>query len=144
LPPTHCRRLEILQTVEAPYEYQCYQCQDLGVELEALGCQECSCKEQCEENCRSKTYFTADQIFYIPQFFTMMWQLEQILKDDLAKKHYKINDNNKNNLFSWASKLQNVALEVPHMMEDDGESIKAALSKLTSLKKLYLVWRSIR
>jgi hypothetical protein len=28
------------------------------------------------------------------------------------------------------------------MMEDGGEPIKAVLSKLTSLKKLYLVWRS--
>jgi hypothetical protein len=43
--------------------------------------------------------------------------------------------------FAWASKLQNVALDAHHLAGQPGDFIKDTLSKFTSLRKLYIVWR---
>ncbi len=112
-----------------------------GVECEELSALEYDCKKKCEENCQGKAYFTDEQIFYIAGFFTLSPQLEEIPNNELAKQQYKIDDNH--HPFSWASNLQKVVLEVDHLMQADGKVIKATLSKFTSLKKSYLVWRKV-
>lgn len=105
------------------------------------GLHECDCKKFCQMNCLGNTYFTADQIFYIPGFATITNWIESLFDPEFshAKDFYKID--NGNDPFAWASKLQKVALEAHHLAGQSGEWLKTVLSRFKSLKKLYLVWR---
>jgi len=120
---------------------QCAQCRDMEFELGTKDAQECDCKQFCQENCRGKTYFTEDQIFYIPGFATISNWIENLFDPEFpdARDFYKIDDGN--DPLAWAFKLQNVALEAHHLAGQSGEWLKDILSKFKSLKKLYLVWR---
>lgn len=69
---------------------QCYQCQELELDVDSVAAHECDCKKYCGENCRSKTYFTADQIFYLPNFQSYSWQIYETLKEEAIVRHYKI------------------------------------------------------
>ncbi|KAE9376636.1 hypothetical protein N431DRAFT_462456 [Stipitochalara longipes BDJ] len=116
---------------------QCYQCRDMGMEW--LGAHECNCKQLCTKRCGGKTYFTADQIFYIPGFATISSWIEVLVNNSDIKRFYKNDD--KNNPLDWASKLQNVALEAHHLAGQPGQWIKTVLSKFKRMKKLYIIWR---
>ncbi|PMD48837.1 hypothetical protein L207DRAFT_522165 [Hyaloscypha variabilis F] len=118
---------------------QCYQCRDMGLEMAILGAHECDCKQFCDENCGGKTYFTADQIFYIPGFATILNWIQEFLLGDIKIEFYNLNYNH--HPLAWASKLQNVALEAHHLAGLHGELIRLVLSQFRSMKKLYIIWR---
>jgi hypothetical protein len=116
------------------YQYQCYQCQNLDVHM-VPGAQVCYCKKWCDDRCRGKSYFTRDQIFYLPGFATISQKIGRILSEGIVGLFHDIHP------LAWASKLQNVALEAHHLAGQPGDFIKDTLSKFTSLRKLYIVWR---
>ena len=51
--------------VRACSQTYCASCSVLGAEREQEN--DSNCTEQCEKNCAGKAFFTADQIFYVPE-----------------------------------------------------------------------------
>jgi hypothetical protein len=123
-----------LNTCSCHY-YQCEDCQRIPWFLEFY----CSCRTQCQERCQGKTFFTADQIFYIPGFFDLCDRLA--CRIDWLQVQNDSNAHKEDLSLAWATKLEHVVLEGHHMMGSRGNEIEKILSGFTSLKTLTIVWR---